>query len=174
MTVRLRFVDTQGDFVSAVIRGAQFGVAYSHVEAVTPDGFYLGALMSGGVQKRPATYDTTWTSELFVDVPATDAQAAMFYAFLTSKIGLLYDELAILEMAAGVLTGEAQDWPSADAYICSALQTAALLTAGLVKGAPATVRLATPRDVLVGCAALTPLGAPTFRLPKPKSALVSL
>jgi hypothetical protein len=163
MSVILRFVDTQSNWVSAIIRGAQFGVCYSHVEAVTKEGFYLGALMSGGVQLRPSTYDTTWTSELFVGVPTTDEQEAIFWDFLMSKIGLPYDHAAIIEMAAGVLTGEAQHWPTAQAFICSALQTAALLTAGIIKGAPATVRLAMPRDVLVACAALTPIGEPTPR-----------
>jgi hypothetical protein len=160
MAVRLRFVDTNDSLVSRVIRGAELGFAYSHVEAVTPDGQYLGALSDGGVQSRPSTYDTTWTRQLFVDVPATDQQSAAFFGFLHSKIGLPYDFAAIAEMADGVLTGEAPDWTAANAYICSALQTAALLTAGLIKSAPATVRLATPRDVLVACAALTPIGPP--------------
>jgi hypothetical protein len=95
-----------------------------------------------------------------VDVPASDSEASAFYDFLRSKIGLPYDMMAIAEMADGALTGEAPSWPSANSYICSALQTAALLTAGLIKGAPATVRLSTPRDVLVACAALTPIGTP--------------
>ena len=156
--ITLRFVDDQTSWVSAIIRGAQFGVAWSHVESVTPDGFYLGALMAGGVQKRPSNYDKKFTSELFVNLPASDEQGAAFYAFLESKIGLAYDEIAILEMAAGALSGEAQNWPAANAYICSALVTAGLLTAGIIKAAPATVRLATPRDVLVGCAALIAIG----------------
>jgi hypothetical protein len=158
--VRLRFVDTKDSLVSHIIRGAELGLPYSHVEAVTPDGQYLGALMDSGVQSRPSSYDTTWSQQLFVDLPASEAQAAAFYDFLKSKIGLPYDMTAIAELADGALTGEAPNWPTANAYICSALQTAALLTAGLIKGAPATVRLATPRDVLVACAALTTIGAP--------------
>lgn len=165
MAVKLKFVDTNDNLVSRVIRGAELGLAYSHVEAVTPNGQYLGALSDGGVQSRPSTYDTTWSQQLFVDVPATDPQAAAFYAFLQSKIGLPYDFTAIEEMADGALTGEAPDWSAANAYICSALQTAALLTAGLIKSAPATVRLATPRDVLVACAALTPIGTPVSNTP---------
>ena len=159
-SIRLKFVDTNDGLVSRVIRGAELGFPYSHVEAVTPDGHYLGALSDGGVQSRASTYDTTWSQQLFVDVPATDPQAAAFYGFLQSKIGLPYDMTAIAEMADGALTGEAPNWPTANAYTCSALQTGALLTAGLIEGAPATVRLATPRDVLVACAALTPIGQP--------------
>lgn len=154
MSIRLRFVDTNDNLISRIIRGAELGVPWSHVEAVTPDGLYLGALMDGGVQARLASYDTTWTRQLFVDVPATAEQEATFFTLLRSKIGLPYDELAIAELAEGALTGEAPSWPDMQAYICSALQTAALLAAGIIKGAPATVRLATPRDVLVGCAAL--------------------
>jgi hypothetical protein len=171
-SVRLRFVDTNDSLVSRVIRGAELGLAYSQVEAVTPDGLFLGALSGGGVQSRPSSYDTTWSQQLFVDAPATDPQAAAFDSFLQSKIDLPYDMTAIAEMADGALTGEAPNWPAANAYTCSALVTAALLTAGLIKGAPATVRLATPRDVLVACAALTPIGAPEVN-PHPALALAA-
>ena len=43
----------------------------------------------------------------------------------------------------------------------SALQTAALLKAGVIRAAPAGVRLTTPRDLLNMCAALTTVGAPS-------------
>lgn len=164
MAIRFRFVNTTDSLVSRIIRGAQFGVPYSHVEAVTPDGFYLGALMDGGVQKRASTYDNEYNSELIVSIPVSVDQENTFYNFLESKIGLPYDQLAIMEMAEGVLTGENPNWPTMNAYICSALQTAAAIMCGLFKAAPATVRLATPRDVLVGCAALVPLGQPTPRI----------
>lgn len=131
----------------------------SHVEAVTPEGYYLGALLSGGVNNRPPDYDKRqWTQQLFVDVPSTEAQATAFYQFLGLQVGKPYDELAIGEMAVGELTGEAPNWKDPPSWICSALQTAALLTAGIIKGAPATVRLATPRDVLCACSALAEIG----------------
>jgi hypothetical protein len=63
-------------------------------------------------------------------------------------------------MADGVVTGEAPNWPDSPSWICSALITAGLLTAEIIKAAPATVRLATPRDVLVACSALTIIGEP--------------
>jgi hypothetical protein len=168
MSVRLRFVDTQSNLVSRIIRGAELGVPWSHVEAVTPTGLYLGAIsvieggFHAGVQARDPSYDKTWTKHLLVDVPATPAQELAFFGFLQSKIGLPYDLEAIAEMAEGALTGEAPDWANADAYICSALVTAALLAANMVFTAPATVRLATPRDVLVMCAALGPIGPPVL------------
>lgn len=126
-----------------------------------PDGTLLGAHSDGGVQARSRDYDKgQWTRELFVTLPCSVAQDAMFEAFLRAQIGKPYDMAAIEEMALGALAGEAPSWPSSPAWICSALQTAALLTAGIIKGAPATVRLATPRDVLIACAALVAVGVP--------------
>ena len=52
-------------------------------------------------------------------------------------------------MAQGILTGAESPLGNAAGYICSALQTAALLHAGSTRDAPAGVRLTTPRDVLV-------------------------
>lgn len=133
----------------------------SHVEALMQDGTLLGAHYDGGVQARAADYDKgQWHQQLYVPVPCTPAQALRFTAFLESQIGKPYDMPAIEEMALGVLTGEAPNWPQKPSWICSALQTAALLTAGIIKGAPATVRLATPRDVLVSIAAITEIGMP--------------
>jgi hypothetical protein len=161
-SITLRFVSSD-DLISRVIRGAELGFPYQHVECRMPDGTLLGAHIDGGVQARAAGYDTTWKRQLFVDLPCTDAQAAAFGAFLAAQIGKPYDQEAIAELADGVLTGEAPAWTSPASWICSALQTGALLAAGIIKGAPATVRLATPRDVLVGCAALTSIGEPETR-----------
>jgi hypothetical protein len=156
----LRFV-TANDLVSLAIRGGEMGFWASHVEALMPDGTLIGAHVDGGVQARPRGYDAgQCTRELFVALPCAVEQDAAFEAFLRAQIGKPYDLTAIGEMAIGVVTGEAPDWPNSPAWICSALQTAALLKAGIIKGAPATVRLATPRDVLVACAALAAIGAP--------------
>ncbi len=158
--VTLRFV-TGGDLISYVIRGGEMGFWASHVECRMPDGTLLGAHSDGGVQARAANYDAaTCTRQLFVDVPATQAQADAAHQFLTAQIGKPYDEMAVAEMAVGVLTGEAPDWTRSAAWICSAVQLAALLTAGIVRAAPTTVRLATPRDVLMACAGLVAVGAP--------------
>jgi hypothetical protein len=156
----LRFV-TASDLVSQAIRGGEMGFWASHVEALMPDGTLLGAHVDGGVQARARDYDKgQWTKELFVTLPCSADEDAAFEAFLRSQISKPYDLTALGEMAIGVVTGEAPDWTQSPAWICSALQTAALLTAGIIKGAPATVRLATPRDVLVACAALTAVGEP--------------
>jgi hypothetical protein len=163
MPITLRFVSSN-DLVSRVIRGAELGFHYQHVEAKLPDGTLLGAHINGGVLARPAGYDTTYDEDLYVEVPCSSEQAAAFEAFLWSQVGKPYDVVALAEMADGALTGEAPDWPNSQSWICSALQTAALLTAGIIKSAPATVRLATPRDVLVACAALTSIGEPQPRM----------
>lgn len=166
MTITLRFV-TDSDLVSQAIRGGEMGFWASHVECKMPDGTLLGAHYSGGVQARAAGYDTgQWSHELYVDIPCAQTEAANFWAFLIAQIGKPYDMAAIGEMALGVLTGEAPDWPNSPSWICSALQTAALLTAGIIHAAPATVRLATPRDVLMMCAALATIDEPS---PPPKT-----
>ena len=157
--ISLRFVSSS-DLVSRVIRGAEFGFRYQHVEAKMADGALLGAHFNGGVQARAAGYDANYDEDLYVDVPCSPAADRAFEAFLRSQIGKPYDVIAIAEMADGVVTGEAPSWPDSPSWICSALITAGLLTAEIIKAAPATVRLATPRDVLVSCSALTIIGEP--------------
>lgn len=161
-SITLRFV-TAPDLVSRIIRGGEMGFWASHVECRMPDGSLLGAHIDGGVQARAGDYDTAWTQQLFVDVPCANVQSDEFHHFLTTQVGKDYDLVAIAELADGAYTGEAPSWPEAPTWICSALQTAALLTAGIIKAAPASVRLATPRDVLMMCAALTVIGTPELR-----------
>lgn len=160
MPVTLRFVTGPG-LVWSIIRRSEMGLWAGHVEALMPDGTLLGAHQDGGVQARPRYYDKgQWTQEAFVTLPATAKQQTAFEAFLRLQIGKPYDMGAVEEMAIGELTGEAPSWPESPAWICSALVMAALLTAGLIKAAPATVRLATPRDVLVGCGFLVSIDDP--------------
>ena len=152
--IRLRFVSSN-DVVSRIIRMGELGIPYQHVEAVTPEGLYLGAHMQGGVLPRPATYDAgTFTAEKFFDIPATDDQARLFYTFLAAQVGKPYDHEAILAIAEGFATDKAVALPETTwTWICSALQMAALIAAQLVRGAPQSIRLTTPRDVLVLCGA---------------------
>lgn len=160
--VALRFV-TANDLISRAIRGGELGFWASHVECRMPDGTLLGAHVDGGVQARAGDYDATWSQQLFVDVPCNAAQAAAFYSFLASQIGKPYDLTAIGEMADGFTTGEAPDWVQSPAWICSALQMGALIASGIALAAPATVRLATPRDVLVACGMVAAIGIPEMR-----------
>jgi hypothetical protein len=164
--IRLRFV-TDDSLVSRIIRGAQLGFWASHVEAVTPDGFYLGAHYAGDVQKRPADYDKgQWRQQLFVDLPVlvgcvgdSAAQSEFFYSYLVGCLGDGYDMAAIGRMADGVLTGSMRvgERPK---WICSGLIEAALFKAGAIVSPADNLNLTTPRDVLMQCAALTALGTP--------------
>jgi hypothetical protein len=158
--IRLRFVDSS-DVVSRIIKMGELGIPYQHVEAVTADGLYLGAHMQGGVEARAVGYDAgTFAHELFVELPASDAQTTAFYGFLDAQLGKLYDNEAILTLAEGFATDKAPNLPEiTTAWICSALQMAALIAAGVAKSAPQSVRLTTPRDVLAIAGALTLVGA---------------
>lgn len=161
-SLTFRFVGyTEKSLIGRIISAGEMGFWADHVECVLPDGTLLGAHESGGVLPRPAGYDKgQWDQELRVSVFVTDEQAAAFYAFLEAQIGKAYDLDAIKEMVIGTFTGTAPDWKLLDRWICSALQTAATITIGLFKSAPATVRLTTPRDFLYMLGALVAIGNP--------------
>lgn len=118
----------------------------SHVEALTPDGaFYIGAHISGGVQKRPVGYDKAETvHELLLNLGATANEDAKFFAFLETKIGQPYDWRAIL----GFLLPAHEH--ILNHSICSALVTLALRACGWFE-APlaAPAHLISPRDLLL-------------------------
>jgi hypothetical protein len=121
--IRLRFVRGIGALADAIVFDT--GGLYSHVEAVTPDGKYLGAHIDGGVQARPADYDAgQFVRELFVALPADDAMTARFYHYLAAVVGEPYDFGAI----AGFITHF--DLRLQHRVICSALQTLALRGCG--------------------------------------------
>jgi hypothetical protein len=74
-----------------------------HVDFVTsdsPDATLIGAHIDGGVQERPANYET-WGLRIRVSIPVTDAQAAQALSFARSKIGTPYDAEDILGIAIG-------------------------------------------------------------------------
>jgi hypothetical protein len=119
--IRLRFV-TCRDPISQGIRLRENFWA-SHVEAVTPEGKYLGAHSDGGVQARDVGYDAkSLQQELFVDLAETaPGQADEFYAFLNRHIGEPYDFESILGfLVPDIAAHEPQH------IICSALQALAL------------------------------------------------
>lgn len=146
----LRFV--QGRSLTALAIMAQEKTAMpftpSHVEALTPDGgFYIGAHIDGGVQKRPVGYDTAdAVHELLLKLDATPEQDAAFYAFLEKHIDEPYDWHAII----GFLIPAHEH--VADHAICSALITLALRAPGSEwfswrLASPA--HLISPRDLLL-------------------------
>ena len=117
----------------------------SHVEALTPDGYYLGAHLLGGVQKRVVGYDKReMVHELLLTLDATPAQDQTFYNFLEAHLGDPYDWRAVL----GFLLPEHEHTPQHS--ICSALITLALRACGWFSwplAAPA--HLIDPRDLLL-------------------------
>jgi hypothetical protein len=148
MAIVVRFVKSIGLSSDAIVALEKVAIPFtpSHVEAVTPDGYYLGAHLSGGVQKRPKNYDATdFSHELFLTLDGvTDAQSAAFYSFLESHIGEPYDWKAIL----GFLIPEHEH--TLDHAICSALITLALRACEWFPfplAAPA--HLVDPRDLLL-------------------------
>jgi hypothetical protein len=139
--IRLRFVTTSGP-ESAIIRFVT-GHWSSHVEAVMPDGTYLGAHADGGVQARPPDYDAaTWTQQLFVDLPCDDVP--QFERHLRGRIGTPYDIAAIRGFA--LRTNEHVPMHA----ICSATQVLALRSCGFF-GVPIAqaAHLISPRDLIL-------------------------
>lgn len=121
--IAIRFVRSKGFASDGIVALEKTAMPFtpSHVEAVTPDGFYLGAHFSGGVQKRPKDYDAgKFLHELFLTLTATDAQTDFFYKFLEDHIGEPYDWRAIL----GFILPEHEH--TLDHAICSALIALAL------------------------------------------------
>jgi len=148
MPIVIRFVRSIGLASDGIVALEKTAMPFtpSHVEAVTPDGFYLGAHLSGGVQKRPKNYDAgKFSHELFLTLEGTtDSRSAQFYNFLQVHIGEPYDWKAIL----GFLIPEHEH--TLDHAICSALITLALRACEWFPfplAAPA--HLVDPRDLLL-------------------------
>ncbi|HLH94988.1 MAG TPA: hypothetical protein VKW08_07710 [Xanthobacteraceae bacterium] len=150
--ITLRFV-TGADVVSAGIRVGEYGYWATHVEAVMPDGTYLGAHFDGGVQARSPDYDkSSFTREQFIRLPCNAAQSESFNRFLQAQIGKPYDIEAIAALVAG------RDWRSPDSWFCSELQAAALEACGwFATRLASSVAKITPRDLLLILSACVPV-----------------
>jgi hypothetical protein len=117
--IKLRFVHCKDPISDLIL--VQTGGLYSHVEAVTPDGKYLGAHSDGGVLARPSDYDAgKFDRQLFLDLPADNVMALKFYSYLNACLGEPYDFGAIAGFVAHF------DIHQKHRVICSALQTLAL------------------------------------------------
>lgn len=114
-----------GDLSSLAIEWFGGTPAFSHVDAITPEGMLLGARSDSvggrpaGVQVRPPDYLGKEVT-LRVDLPATLQQELQFHSFLMTQIGKPYDVEGIL----GFIVGRKWDDPSA--WFCSELVAAAL------------------------------------------------
>jgi hypothetical protein len=145
--VIIRFVEGSGFTSKLIIAQEKTAMPFtpSHVEAVMPDGSYLGAHFDGGVQARKPGYDAgQFANELFLTLEATAAQDVRFSQFMEKHIGEPYDWPAIL----GFVIPEHFHAPNH--AICSALVTLALRDCGWFQwplAAPA--HLVDPRDLLL-------------------------
>jgi hypothetical protein len=86
---------TQRNPFSALIRWGTHS-DFSHTEVIMPDDYRLGALFSGGVQRRPPGYAKFSREE---QVPCSPRQAEAFYRFLCQQLGNTYDWQAIAGFA---------------------------------------------------------------------------
>ena len=110
----LRFVRNKSVFSALTSFDERYWA--THVEAVLPNGQYLGAHMDGGVRARPKDYDdATWQKQLFLDLPCTEAQQKAHLDYLDKRVGTQYDWLAIVGFAAHF------EFHSTHHMICSAL-----------------------------------------------------
>jgi len=142
--ITIRFVSHTGLFNWACTI-AQYGFWATHVEAVMPDGRYLGAI-SDGVKSRAPNYDKgNVKKEIFLEVKATADQKEIFYAFIESQIGKPYDTWAIL-----AYFYPSRDWQSFDAWYCSELLGTALSECGILpKEMAVKFSRVTVRDLLL-------------------------
>ena len=142
--IKLRFVGGTS-FVSKAIQAFEYGFWASHVEAVTPNGTYLGAHIDHGVLDRPTDYDKgQFSKELIVGLPCTSDMTGAFYGFLNEQLGKPYDKTAI-----GAFLFN-RDWQEPDSWFCSELQAAALVHCGWFSSSLAVeFNQLTPRDLLL-------------------------
>ena len=150
--IALQFV--HGDDAAAkLIEWFEHGAAYSHVDAILPDGRLLGARSDNiggappGVQIRDSGYTGT-DPALVLRLPTPVALEVAFYAFLTAQIGKPYDSMSILSFVDG------RDWRTPDSWFCSELIAACLEKCGYFPyplAAPANK--ITPADLLLAISA---------------------
>ena len=124
---------------------AQYGFWTTHVEAVMPDGRYLGAI-SDGVKARDPDYDSgSLKKEIFLEVKATADQEEIFYAFIESQIGKPYDTWAIM-----AYFWPSRDWQAFDSWYCSELLGTGLAECGILpKEMAVKFSRVTVRDLLL-------------------------
>jgi hypothetical protein len=146
--ITLRFVAAdEADWASRIIRSAQLGFAFSHVEARLDDGSLLGARFDGGVAVRQPGYDAkTMAREEYVGVATPQLVELSFYAALRGELGKPYDVAAIGAMLDGVIAGDDdKEWAATGAaWICSSLQFGIANATNVWRAPINRVRLVTP------------------------------
>jgi hypothetical protein len=92
--LRLRFVTTEHNWLSNLIRWETQGTV-SHVESILPGGDIIGAYLDG-IKQIPGDSDLGYTSQIFVDVEASQEAIDKWVRYLKSRVGRKYDFLAAL------------------------------------------------------------------------------
>jgi hypothetical protein len=116
----LRFVYNPGLLEPMITFDSNEPGGFCHVEAVTPDGKYLGAHVDG-VAARPMDWDAgKFTKQKFMLLPADAEMTAKWIHYLRAVIGEPYDFSAIAAFVSHF------DMRQKHHTICSALQTLAL------------------------------------------------
>lgn len=125
--LKLRFV-TEIDIVSEAVTWFEGGSLWSHVEFVLPDGTFLGARASGGIQIRAANYilPKQIKRQREYAIPVDDDVLETILNFAKSQIGKSYDFTDIIGIATHTSLHNSNDW------ICSEFVTASCLKGGLV------------------------------------------
>ncbi len=139
----LRFVHVDGPVTRAILFAT--GGLYSHVEAVTRAGTYLGA-HTAGVEERPANYDANhFTRQRFLSLLSTAEMNDKFEHYLRAVLGEPYDYAAIAGFTFHV------DRHQEHHTICSALIALALRGCGyLPKPLPIAAHAISVRDLELG------------------------
>ena len=137
MIIGAQFVLARG-WSSTLIQvggGGTKTLGFSHVDIVIPPHYLtptdgveinksalLGARSDSiggkppGVQIRPWDYGkSTWIRQVYMELEATPAQEAAFFAYARSQIGKPYDKLAIVAFFI------ARNWRDEDAWFCDEL-----------------------------------------------------
>jgi hypothetical protein len=149
----LQFVEGSG-LGSGMIKWFGHG-AFSHVDAVLPDGTLLGARnddidgVPAGVQIRPASYVADEHVRR-ISLPASDAQATAFYDFMHAQIGKPYNKIGIVAFAVNA------SWSSVGAWFCSQVVTAALQAAAWLRDLSEPPNKIDPDDLFLILSALVP------------------
>jgi len=141
----LRFVEQPPGLFKRLIGLAQYGSKLGHVDAVTPDGTYIGAHLRGGVQELRPGYDAGFKRELFVNLRAPAEQDAVFFAFLRSHLGEPYDPISVLYFWGPFASF---NWHDPGAWECAQFIGTALIACGwLPVNKEVPVGRLTPRDL---------------------------
>ena len=125
--LKLRFV-TETDIISQSVAWFQGGSLWSHVEFILPDGTFLGARASGGIQIRAADYikPNKIKRQREYAIPISEDSLESILSFGLSQIGKSYDFTDILGIAAHT------SWHNSNEWICSEFVTACCLKGGLI------------------------------------------